>query len=100
MKYYVLNRAFLCSFLQFCKFYPINFHFGGYFYSNRKMKIWFYPTDAILMGLNTQMPPKLSVALGLDWRTSFLGEIGITFYSDKPYLYKHRKKNNKKNSVF
>ena len=27
------------------------------------MKIWFYPIDEILMGLNTQMPPKLSVAL-------------------------------------
>ena len=57
-----LNQAFLCSFLQFYKFYPIDFHFGGYFYSNQKMKMWFYPTDEILMGINTQMPSKLSVA--------------------------------------
>ena len=58
-----LNQSFLCSFLQFYKLYPINFHFGGYLYSNRKMKILFYPIDRILMELNTQMPKKLSVAL-------------------------------------
>ena len=58
-----LNQPFLCSFLQFYKFYPISFHFVGYFYSNHKMKIQFYPIDSILMGLNTQILPKLSVAL-------------------------------------
>ena len=58
-----LNQAFLCSFFLFYKFYPINFHFAGYLYSNQKMKIWFYPVDKILMGLNTQMLSKLSVAL-------------------------------------
>ena len=34
-----LNQAFLCSFPQFCKFYLINFHLGGNFYSNLKLKI-------------------------------------------------------------
>ena len=33
-----LNQAFLCSFLQFYKFYPINFHFGGIFTQTEKWK--------------------------------------------------------------
>ena len=48
MKYHVLNtliKPFLCSFFQFYKFYPINFHFAGYLYSNQNMKIRFYPID-------------------------------------------------------
>ena len=43
-----LSQHFLCSFFLFYKFYPIRFHFelgGAYLYSNRKIKIQFYPID-------------------------------------------------------
>ena len=67
MKYRVLNtRLFLYSFLQFYKFHPINFYFLGASLlkpKNENTILKFYSADAILMGLNTQMPPKISVAL-------------------------------------
>ena len=36
-----LNQAFLCSFFQFYKFYPINFHFVGIFTQTEKWKYHF-----------------------------------------------------------
>ena len=87
-----LNQAFLCSFLQFYKFYPINFHFGGYLYSNQKREIlliliwgtlvikWdiFQRSSASIFTLTLKLPVTTIVALSsaCDSKSHFCKQCG------------------------